>query len=80
MQGGKCSITMDKIGKYCVDKGKHLYSYKGQVKVMPLAMVDDLLGMARCGAESADLNIMANSKIEMKKLRFHIPDEKGKSK
>ena len=85
MQGGKwgplqCSLTMDKIGKYCVDKGKHLYSYKGQVKVMPLAMVDDLLGMARCGAESADLNIMANSKIEMKKLRFHIPDEQGKSK
>ena len=79
MQGGKwgplkCSLTMDKIGKSCVDKGEHLYTYKGQVRVMPLAMVDDLLGMAPCRAESADLNITVNSKIEMKKLRFHVPD------
>ena len=48
MQGGKwgplkCSNTMDKIGKKCMEKGEHLYTYKGQVKVMPLAMVDDLL-------------------------------------
>ena len=80
MQGGKwgplqCSITMDRIGKDCVDKGKHLNSYIGQV--IPLAMVDDLLGMARCGAETADLKITANLKIEMKKLRFDVPEEKG---
>ena len=85
MQGGKwgplkCSNTMDKIGKKCMEKGEHLYTYKGQVKVMPLAMVDDLLGIARCGDKSLDLNTVINSKIEMKKLKFHTPDANGKSK
>ena len=85
MQGGKwgplkCSITMDKIGKECSETGKHLYTYKGIVKVMPLAMIDDILGIANCGEKSLDLNTMINSKIEMKKLRFHTPDEKGRTK
>ena len=85
MQGGKwgplkCSNTMDKIGKKCVEKGENLYTYKGQVKVMPLAMVDDLLGIARCGDKSFNLNTVINSKIEMKKLKFHTPDVNGKSK
>jgi hypothetical protein len=71
---------MDKIGKSYVDKGEHLYTYKGQVRVMPLAMVDDLLGMALCGAESADLNITVNLKIEIKKPRFHVPNVNGKCK
>ena len=47
---------------------------------MPLAMVDDLLGMARCGGDSLDLNITINSRIEMKRLKFHTPNENGKSK
>jgi hypothetical protein len=50
MQYGKwgplqCSNTMDKIGKRCFENGEHLYMYKGRVGVMPLAMVDDLLGV-----------------------------------
>ena len=54
MQGGKwgplkCSNTMDKIGKKRVERSENLYTYKGRVKVMPLAMVDDLLVMTKCG-------------------------------
>ena len=71
---------MDKIGKKCVEMGEHLHTYKGIVKVMPLAMVDDLLGIARCGGESVDLNSVINSRIEMKKVKFHTPNENGKSK
>ena len=73
----KCSNSMDKIGKKCAETGEHLYSYKGQVKVMPLAMVDDLLAINSCGDKSLNMNIMSNSSIEMKKLGFHTPDEKG---
>ena len=85
MQGGKwgplkCSNTMDKIGKECKNKGKNLYTYKGRVKIMPLAMIDDLLGISECGEKSVELNEMINSKIEAKKLRFHTPDENGNSK
>ena len=85
MQGGKwgplkCSNTMDKIGKRCSETGEHLYTYKNKVKVLPLAMIDDLLAINTCGTKSLSLNLMINSKIEAKKLRFHIPDQKGKSK
>ena len=85
MQGGKwgplkCSNSMDKIGKKCAEKGEHLYTYKGKVKVMPLAMVDDILAINSCGEKSVNMNIMINSSIEAKKLRFHTPDEHGKSK
>ena len=45
----KCSNSMDSIGKLCVQSGEDLYTYKGIVKIPPLAMVDDLLGMAKCG-------------------------------
>ena len=47
---------------------------------MPLGMVDDLLAVARCGTESRNMNTFINNEIEMKKLRFHIPDSEGKSK
>ena len=45
MQGGKwgllkCSNTMDKIGKKCVERSENLYTYKERVKVMPLALGD----------------------------------------
>jgi hypothetical protein len=85
MQGGKwgplkCSNTMDKIGKKCINRGEHLYTYKGRTKIMPLAMVDDLLAMARCGTESNEVNVFINTEIEMKKLKFHVPDREGKSK
>ena len=76
----KCCNTMDKVGKKCVEKGEHLYSYKGRVSVMPLAVVDDLLGIAKCGEQSVDNNTTINSGIEMKKLKFHTPDARGKSK
>ena len=33
---------------------------------MPLAMVDDLLAMAKCGLESTKLNIEINTRIEIK--------------
>ena len=85
MQGGKwgplqCSNSMDKIGKKCVEQGENLYTYKGLVKVMPLAMVDDLLAMAKCGLQSTNLNIKINNEIEFKKLKFHTPNAQGKSK
>ena len=57
-----------------------MYTYKNKVKVLPLAMVDDLLGVARCGHNSLALNIFINTQIELKKLKFHTTDEKGKSK
>ena len=84
-QGGtfgpiECANTIDKIGKTCYEQGKHLYSYKQLVKVMPLSMVDDLLAISTCGQESLALNTYMNTKIELKKLKFHTPNANGKTK
>ena len=85
MQGGKwgplkCSNTIDKIGKKCVNRGEHLYTYKGRVRIMPLGMVDDLLAIAKCGTKSKEINTFINTEIEMKKLKFQTPNIEGNSK
>ena len=43
-------------------------------------MCDDLNGVAKCGMDSIALNTFINTQIELKKLRFHVPDRNGKSK
>ena len=47
---------------------------------MPLGMVDDIIAVSRCGHPSVALNTYLTTQIELKKLRFHIPDSKGKTK
>ena len=85
MQGGtwgpiQCSNSIDKIGKKCSDRGQHMYKYKRLVQVLPLGMVDDLLGISTCGHNSVELNTFITTQVELKKLKFHIPDINGKSK
>ena len=76
----ECSVTMDKLGKVCKERGIHQYVYKGMVRVLPLACIDDLLGIARCGNKSIALNTFINTHVEMKRLRFHTPALTGKTK
>ena len=75
-----CSNHIDSLGRRCKSTGQHMYNYKNKVEVLPLAMVDDLLGVASCGLNSLALNIFINTQIELKKLKFHTTDLNGKSK
>ena len=80
MQGGKwgplkSSNSMDKIGKECKIKGKILIQMRESKKFAPC-----LLGISECGKNSLELNRMINPKIWAKKLRYHTPNENGKSK
>ena len=84
-QGGswgpmECSNSVDMLGRMCRDRGVHHYMYKNMVRVLPLAMVDDILGISVCGNNSLTLNTFINTHMEMKKLQFHTPDRSGKSK
>ena len=77
-QGGvwgpiQCSNQVDKVGKECVSRNKHLFKYKGTVRIMPLSMIDDVLAIAECGIKSVAVNAFINSKIEMNKLQFSTP-------
>ena len=76
----ECSVSMDKLGKMCKERGVHQYRYKGLTRLLPLACIDDLLGFAPCGNKSIALNTFINTHIEMKKLRFHTPALTGKTK
>ena len=55
-----CSNHIDTIGRRCADTGKYMYKYKTSTNVLPLAMVDDLLGVAECGLDSLALNTFLN--------------------
>ena len=84
-QGGgwgpmECSNSVDTLGKRCFNRGIHFYLYKHMVRVLPLAMVDDILGISSCGNKSIGMNTFINTHMEMKKLRFHTPNVTGKSK
>ena len=56
-----CSNHIDSLGRRCVETGDYMYKYKNQLDVMPLAMVDDLLGVASCGHDSLSLNNFINT-------------------
>jgi hypothetical protein len=75
-----CSCHIDTLGQMCQKSGENLYMYKKLVNVLPLAMVDDLLGVAKCGLLSIRMNTFINTNIELKKLEFHTPGPDGKSK
>ena len=75
-----CSNTMDTLGKKVRDKEGPAYMYKGTVRILPLAMIDDINGISKCGMDSITLNTFINAQIELKKLKFHQPNHDGKSK
>ena len=67
-----CSVQVDSFGKECLAKNKHLYLYKGEVGVPPLAMVDDLVCISECGIKSVLMNAFINAKTNAKKLQFGV--------
>ena len=44
-----CSNSIDTLGKKCRYRNENFYLYKGVVKILPLAIVDDLNRIAKCG-------------------------------
>ena len=68
----ECSVTIDTFGKECIAEEKHLYVYKGEVGIPPLAMVDDVACPALCGIESVTVNAYLNAKTNAKKLQYGV--------
>ena len=67
-----CSVQVDTYGKECMEEKKHLYMYKGEVGVPPLAMVDDVACPASCGIDSVEITAFLNAKTNVKKLQFGV--------
>ena len=60
-------------------KNKLMPLEMAKLKVIPLSMVDDLLAAVPCGFKSIEMDVFMNTMVELKKLRFRIPEE-GKKK
>ena len=54
-----------------MQSGQNIYNYKNAVHVPSLGFVDDGVGIAPCGDESLNLNIITEEMIKAKKLRFN---------
>ena len=77
-----CGIQTDGIGRNTLDlkenkqnqeevpKEKGL-SYKDEVKIPGLVMVDDIAAIEVCGTPSLEVNAYINAKIESKKLTLN---------
>ena len=68
----ECSVSIDTFGKECLEEEKHLYNYKNEVGVPPLAMVDDIACVAACGLDAVAVNAFINAKTNVKKLQFGL--------
>ena len=67
-----CSDSIDKVGKYSLENGP-FYNYKNMARIIPLAMVDDLLAVSSCGYDSTVINTAINTIIELKKTKVPHP-------
>ena len=51
-----CSKQVDTFGQECLETGKYTYSYRSEVDIPPLGMVDDLLCVSECGIKTSMMN------------------------
>ena len=71
MSSLKCTVTVDSISKSHVENvDKHLYKYKESVKVPALGMVDDQIGVSKCGIDSLLSTAHLNAQTNIKRLQF----------
>ena len=52
---------------YHLHIGENYYLYKKTARILPLAFVDDLNGISKCGIESLALNTFINTQVALKK-------------
>ena len=61
----KCSGQIDTIGRDCLIEDEGLYKYKDAIRIPPLAMIDDVLAITKCGVDAIEVNTLINMKIEV---------------
>ena len=59
----KCSVQIDGLGKELLaEDSDKLFKYKGFVRIPPLALIDDILTVTKCGKDSISMNAAVQSK------------------
>ena len=71
LAGLKCSISIDTIGKECIENTHSiLYKYKNTTSIPPLGFIDDILTVSSCSSKSIQTNAIIQSKINGKRLEL----------
>jgi hypothetical protein len=65
-----CRKQVDMFGKECLEDRKYTYSYKEEVEIPLLSMVDDVLCISECGFKTAMVNSYMQCQTASKKLQF----------
>ena len=68
----KCGNSIDKICKTAFEEKENVHFYRNSVPVPPLALIDDIIAMAKCGTQSAKLNGFLNGQVNTKKLQLGV--------
>jgi hypothetical protein len=59
----KSTIQIDTLGRDCQKYNQWMFKYKNVLSIVPLALIDDCLGISRCGTDAVELNAILNAKI-----------------
>ena len=71
LAGLKCSVSIDTIGKECLQNSQQsLYKYKQTTNIPPLSLIDDIISISNCSSESIFMNATIQSKIQGKRLEL----------
>ena len=71
LAGLKCSVSIDTIGKECLDKTHDMsFKYKNCVSVPPLGFIDDILAITTCSPDSIRMNAIIQAKLKAKLLEL----------
>ena len=73
-------ITQTVENVHAALKLMHLHLLNYDMRLIPLACVDDVLAISNCGFDAIKVNTAINTIIELKKLEFHIPNQENKKK
>ena len=68
-----CSKQVDTFGKECLEKNIFTYTYRGEVEIPPLSMMDDVLTISECGTKTSMVHGFMKMKTDSKKLQFGAP-------
>ena len=61
----------------CLEEEKYTYTYKGEVEIPPLGMVDDLICISQCGHKTAMMNAFINFKTNSKSCSLGLKSVKN---
>ena len=68
----KCANSVDKISKTCLEENENVHYYQDSVPVPPLALIDDIIAISKCGNKSAKINGFLNAQVNSKKLQLGV--------